>query len=116
MSQVITIGPDGTISGLDRKKNEGIDLKKMGYAQVVRASQIEWKETPTCRGYTIEFLTGPRAGTTLTVSEYKKYYNDTLPELLNPAEDNEMALFDDYSESVKVEIFLLDSDRLKGIF
>jgi hypothetical protein len=116
LKQVITIGPDGVITGLDRKKGEGIDLKKFGKVSVVRASQIEWHEGNDFRGYKIEFLTGPRSGTTLTVNEYGKYHNNDLPSVINPEGGEDFALFEDYGESVKVEVFVLDSDRLKGIF
>lgn len=116
LKQVITIGPDGSISGLDRKKGEGINLKALGRADVVRASQIEWHEGESARGYKIEFLTGPRQGTTLTVNEFSKYACDELPEVLNPQDGDGIALFEDYGECVKVEIKILDSDRIKGVF
>lgn len=115
-AQIITISPNGTISGLERKKSEGIDLKKFGHANVVRASSIEWhEENDMCRGYKIMFLNGKRKGSTLTKQEYERYYTTYLPCIIN-SEDNstDIALFDDYSDCVNVEIAILDADRISG--
>jgi hypothetical protein len=44
MRQVITIAPDGAMSGLQRKPGQGLDLTKFGKAAISRASLIEWDE------------------------------------------------------------------------
>lgn len=42
-TQIITIAPDGSVSGLDHKK-KGVDLRKLGKAKIRRATLIEWDE------------------------------------------------------------------------
>lgn len=43
--QIITIAPDGAVSGLQRKPGQGMNLQSLGHAQTVRASEIAWDET-----------------------------------------------------------------------
>lgn len=42
MRQVITIGPDGSIHGLCHKRGQGLDLRKLGKADIERITLIEW--------------------------------------------------------------------------
>ena len=42
--QVITIGTDGSVKGLQRKAGQGLDLRMLGKAEIVRASEIEWSQ------------------------------------------------------------------------
>lgn len=44
-TQIISIAPDGAISGLQRKPGQGFNLQTLGHAQTVRASEIAWDET-----------------------------------------------------------------------
>lgn len=115
--QVITINPLGGISGLQRKKGQGIDLTAFGKADVKRVSEILWHEEATdCpRGWHIHFLLGVRAGTLLTVGAYKAHKHLGLPPILNEdSHDDAIASFDDYDDAVKVEVAVLDNDRLMG--
>jgi hypothetical protein len=43
-TQIITIAPDGAVSGLQRKPGQGLNLQSLGTAQTVRASEIAWDE------------------------------------------------------------------------
>ena len=40
--QVITVDPDGTISGLQVKKGKGLDLTTLGRSHIERVSEIVW--------------------------------------------------------------------------
>jgi hypothetical protein len=42
-TQVITIRPDGGIFGLQHKRGQGLDLRKLGHAEVRRETLIEWE-------------------------------------------------------------------------
>lgn len=44
MKQVIIIRPDGSIHGLQHKRGQGFDLRKMGNATIARETLIEWDE------------------------------------------------------------------------
>ena len=47
-TQVITITPEGGLSGLQVKRGRGLDLKSMGHAEIDRASEIVWNEPQQC--------------------------------------------------------------------
>lgn len=115
--QVITINPLGGISGLQRKKGQGIDLTAFGTADVQRVSEILWHEETSewPRGWHIHFLLGVRAGTIFTVGDYKAHKHLGLPSIINEnAQDDATASFEDYDDAVKVEVAVLDNDRLMG--
>ena len=40
-TQIITIGPDGSLVGLDHKR-KGLDLRQFGKADIQRATLIQW--------------------------------------------------------------------------
>lgn len=44
MQQVVTIHPDGGMSGLQRKRGKGLDLRQFGRASIERVSEIVWCE------------------------------------------------------------------------
>lgn len=44
-NQIITIAPDGALSGLQRKPGQGLNLQTLGTAKTIRASEIVWDET-----------------------------------------------------------------------
>ena len=125
--QVITAHPDGTLSGLERKKNQGIDIKYFGPATVERVSHIVWFERKYGRGWMIEFLQGPRKGKFLTWNDVPNaavltaqsvtvdppypYATGAKPD---SPEWDALMLFADYDEAVRVEIAILDADRVEG--
>ena len=107
--QVLTFGCDGTISGIDYKE-KGINIKSLGKASMVRATDILWHEDNNSKGYYISFLSGPRKETCLLAEEAK--YLPFEYEVSNEG----LALYSTYDLCIKVEIFVLDKDRLQGIF
>lgn len=61
-TQVVSIAPDGTISGLDHKAH-GLDLRKLaGPVSIKRVSEILWDED--LQAWTIRFMQGQFAGKT----------------------------------------------------
>lgn len=44
MKQVITIGPDGSIKGLQHKRGKGLDLRQFGRASIKRETIIQWDD------------------------------------------------------------------------
>ena len=111
--QVVTIGPDGILSGLERKRGQGIDLKSFGKASVERASHIVWREGDDAdRGWIVEFLRGPRESTVLVPADLD---GTGLTADGSHPEDG-AALFEDYDAAVRCEIAVLDRDRLSGRF
>lgn len=118
MSQIITIAPDGTISGLQRKPNQGIDLTKFGKASVERASEIVWDEE-TQRWF-IDVKTGPLAGRTVTtLMWFEAVPGCPLPHSVDCSKTVSLSdplFFESYDEAVAVEIKVLDGFRTQGVF
>jgi hypothetical protein len=113
--QVITVHPDGSITGLQRKRGDGFDLRQMGKVDIRRASHIVWcAET---QKWFIELLEGPYAGLMVTHQIYSRALSGdgyTLkPRIENVGKWDEL-LFDDYDDAVRTEIAVLDGMRLRG--
>ena len=60
MRQVITIGPDGMMSGLQVKPGKGLDLRQFGRAEIERASEVLWDSDR--QGWIVECRKGVYAG------------------------------------------------------
>jgi hypothetical protein len=125
--QVITIGRDGSMSGLQRKPGQGLDLRQFGKADIKRASLIEWDAER--QAWFIDVLQEAGRGK-LTFSAFRNSQpeswradraGDKLTALAPSgwARDHngdDVLLFAEYDEAVKVEIAYLDALRLKGQF
>lgn len=119
MNQVITIHPDGLASGLQRKRDKGLDLRTLGAVMITRVSLIEWDDNQ--QAWFISFVAGPRKGT--------EWNMEALQDMVDKATVAGVALsgagfsntasqrlyFEDYDEAVSVEIAVLDQDRLDGV-
>jgi hypothetical protein len=116
MQQVITIGPDGSVSGLHHKKGQGLDLRQFGKAQIERASHIVWDEQ--AQAWQVEVLTGPYAGLTLTWSMWREatHLDDCPAALPSDQRDDATIQFAEYEDGVRAEIMVLNALRLKGLF
>lgn len=116
MRQVITITPDGQVSGLQRKPGQGIDLRTFGHAKIERVSEIEFVEA--LQRWRISVLRGPFAGRVVTSGLWIEQTGDVFSpagaDLAPRAQD--ALLFVDYDDAVKAEIAFLDAARLKGSF
>ena len=121
MKQVITIGADGSMSGLQRKPGQGIDLRSFGHAEIERASLVEWDADH--QAWYINVLQengkGIIAIRDLALANFSREQVDALaPSFRNDLAPmwEDPAFFDEYDDAVKVEIAYLDALRLKGQF
>ena len=103
--QVITIGPSGQISGLQRKPGQGIDLRQFGMAEIKRASEIEWIESK--QQWAVRCLRGRYAGLFIALI----HNGDDVLSIL--ASDHPVFLYNDYDTAVAHEIEALDYVRVK---
>lgn len=126
MSQVITIGPDGSMSGLQVKPGRGVDLRQFGRASIVRASEIVWDETHQAWTVVIQDAPGMDVlkGVTVTLGmaslacvldKVAEIQNRGLNRVMAWGQDNPLR-FSEYDEAVEFEIAYLDAWRLKGRF
>lgn len=120
MQQVITIAPDGSMSGLQRKPNQGIDLRQFGKANIQRASLIEWDEAE--QAWFINVLQKAGEGP-VTLGDYcqaspaRPCIIDYAPSVITTNTGwDQVLLFGDYDDAVRVEIAYLDALRLQGHF
>ena len=134
MNQVVTISPDGSLSGLQRKRGKGLDLKQFGHAQIERASEITWNESAQCWHVHIlneqvcDWMIGPVAyvsgGATLTVVNWRDSVGTPQPDgaeavsmTAAPRRGGNCFLgFIDYDDAVAAEVKFLDAMRVRGIF
>jgi hypothetical protein len=130
MKQIVTIHPDGTISGLQVKPGQGMDLTEMGEAEVRRASEIEWNTEH--QAWQVRPL-GPPDGSRMvtrpvTLRMYSTATNQRPFEAMEALKsaapsgvgvapgDDGVLLFKNYTEAVKIEIQYLDGLRVMGVF
>lgn len=132
--QVITIAPDGSMSGLQRKPGQGIDLRQFGKADIKRASLIEWDED--AQMWFIDVLQDAGKGK-VNLAKIKAAFEVDDQGAINkvaeitgrdtahtrsayfdcPSDDEHILfVFDDYDDAVKVEVAYLDALRLRGEF
>ena len=130
MKQVVTIGPDGTISGLLHKKGQGFDPRVLGKAQIERASEVVWLDME--QAWVVEFRSGAGrwAGAVLDQAvlmvadlgfetgtvpfDFKGFAWDAYGRVHQQG-DHGVLLFENYEDGVKAEIAVLDALRLKGL-
>jgi hypothetical protein len=112
--QVVTVHPDGTMSSLQRKRGQGLDLRLFGPVEIERASSIVWNDT--AQAWEIELQMQPFTGTRVSATHWAEAGYTLWPEEAHAAPDDQQApfLFDDYDDAVAVEIRLLDGLRIRG--
>ena len=104
--QVLTVAPGGALSGLQRRRGDGLDLTRMGRARVERASLVEWEEM--MQGWTITPLVGPTRGVVLTIDEFARAHG------ARRVAGGSALVFSDYETAVAAEVQYLDALRLRG--
>jgi len=109
-TQVITIGTDGSLQGLMRKKGEGVDLREFGPAHIERTSLIQFDEGK--QKFYVEFIAGPLAGKLLTYPLFAACTR--LPVRFNNSDH--VMRFETYEEAVKCEIMVLDGYRARPLW
>lgn len=119
--QVITIQPDGTVSGLQVKPGKGVNLQSLGKAKTVRASEIAWDED--AQFWYVDVLQTPGKGP-VTLNKFMDAFipgttpplGDLAPSAQNITDSNAPIYFSEYPDAVEVEIAYLDALRLRGEF
>jgi hypothetical protein len=113
--QLITIAPDGSISGLQMKRGRGLDLRVLGPAAIVRSTEIEWDEGH--QKWFVRFLQGKREHTVLVVDDLRTY---NLPAHVETVGRAKLAggwmwdyalLFADYEDAVAAEVAVIQAMR-----
>lgn len=110
-TQVVTINPDGSVEGLQRKPGQGLDLRVLGTADIRRVSEIEFN--CTTQKWFVHVLLGRWAGAVLGTSHFMNHVK-TIPEGGSADWDAGTVEFDDYDKAVAAEVAFLDAVRLKG--
>jgi hypothetical protein len=110
--QAITIGADGSVSGLQVKPGKGFDLRCLGKAIITRASEVEW-----CEARQLWFVTvkeGRYAGFVIDQAMTEWAGLSALPAGCERRPDN-LIMAGEYDDAVRLEIAVLDGLRLKGL-
>jgi hypothetical protein len=112
--QVVTIHADGTLSGLQRKRGDGMDLRQFGPASIERASEILWIEKE--QRWAIKILTGTYAGYMLTeqLANHHKVAPADPVSTISFTGWRDLFAFEEYDDAVKMEVAFLDAIRLQG--
>ena len=112
--QVITVSPDGTLSGLQVKPGKGVDLTSLGHAEVRRVSEIIWDDTDQM--WFVQIIAGPLAGKKITLEAWEAAGLQFLTSPLCLVNPEGVFLFKDYDTAVAAEVKYLDTMRLAGTF
>lgn len=126
--QVITVGSDGSLQGLQHKPGQGLDLRQFGAAKIERASEVVWHEGE--QAWVVEFRAGAgslngnildehdvmAAGLDVMNPGFKSIRGAWTPFGRTQGEDPAVLLFADYDEAVKAEVAVLDGLRANGIY
>lgn len=113
MQQVISISPDGGLSGLLHKPGKGVDLRQFGKCDIARVSLVEWDEDNQL--WYIKFLKGPYAGQDCTDKLLSEcgLNTKTLRGFVRVPSAGK-SLFHDYDDAVAVEIAIFNELRRSG--
>lgn len=104
--QVVTIEPNGRISGLQTKPGKGFDLRSLGKAKIERASEVLFCEDK--QQWYVEIRKGRYSGKRITYPMLSAVTNTTLKFTAS----DPTVYFNEYDDAVKGEIALLDHIRL----
>lgn len=113
--QVITISPDGTLSGLQHRR--GFDLRKLGEVSISRASEVLWDEDH--QRWFVEFrdagsLSGQCMTATVAFEALGAQWDFMLVSPATGLGADKRLLFAEYDDAVHAEITVLNAMRLAG--
>lgn len=100
--QIITIGKDGKISGLEHKN--GLDLKQFGEADILRTSEVMWDKTTQLWYVEFRHTNPPQI---LGLDLWCEAAED-LDMVWTCHGDSKIVMFHDYDQGVKAEIVTLN--------
>jgi hypothetical protein len=110
MAQVVTISPDGSISCLQAKPGKGADFRKLGRAEISRASEVLWDQDE--QAWYVQIVRGRYNGAVISTLTMAEIGLDRLP--VSPRQPVGTGLpyfWEDYDDAVKGEIAFLDHVR-----
>jgi hypothetical protein len=120
--QVITVNPDGSIFGLQHKRGQGVDLRKLGHAKVKRETLIEWDEAR--QAWTIRWTTPERDewgqlewdhGTFRRAGvDHRAHGGFVYPSTVPDAHAEWAVFFDDYEDAVAAEVAVIQALQVAG--
>jgi hypothetical protein len=105
----VTIDRLGGVRGLQFKRGQGFDLRKLGPAHIVRISEVIWSDH--AQAWYVRFLQGELKGDNLTAYHWKQVGSPELPEHENRAG---LFTFADYEDAVTAEVAFVQAARLTG--
>lgn len=114
--QLIQIFASGAVRCLQVKRGQGVDIRELGFASIVRSSLIEWTEAR--QKWEVIFQTGELAGKSLTYGMCQSV-GILLPAPersgdFHPACSDEVAGFSDYEDAVAAEVRFIQTTRRAG--
>lgn len=136
MDHLITVSPDGSVSGLQMKRGKGVDLRTLGIARIERVTLIEWE--PQYQKWFIRTVESDRSWTISTIRESFPFHpsSDSIcwrwwdrwlgVELVWPDKGfirihglpinkrDSVLYFDDYEDAVAVEVAVIQARVLAG--
>lgn len=110
--QVITVHADGSISGLQRKNAQGLDLRQFGHADIKRASEVTWNSE--AQAWAVQILDDDHGHYCLTATRLFEVSGFRELPAAKVEPQTGILFFSDYDKAVDAEIFFLDSARLAG--
>jgi hypothetical protein len=119
--QVITIGPGGEISGLQRKPGQGLDLRTFGDSIIRRASDIRFDDShqlwfvQVLQPVAVEWLERRTGDSRVTMGMFMELSLREPKGLSRIAPPAGTLYFSNYDDAVAAEVTFLDALRLIGI-
>lgn len=112
MKQVITIKPDGSLFGLDHKE-DGVDLRRFGKAQIRRETLIQWSEERQM-WFIKWFKETPHIAWTATLWQETMPWDEALPACANMFPGDDTIYFVSYKDAVAVEVRVVQQLQTRG--
>lgn len=110
-NQVINIGVDGSVSSLQRKQGQGTDLRKLGEADIERASEIIWSKNN--QKWYIQLLEPyNRKVTIYDIEDGYPFLCEYVDRRVLTVDDT--AYFNEYDHAVHAEILVLNKKALRN--
>lgn len=116
--QLITIDERGAVSGLQFKSGKGLDLRKLGRAEIIRSSLIEWSEAfQMWYIKLLHFKKSEELGELVTDRLWAHGLGEEAPLpaqcRCNERGDDGILFFEEYEDAVTAEVELIQALRLK---
>jgi len=112
MNQLITIRPDGSITGLDFKR-AGLDLRKLGKAQTERVSEVTFAEER--QQWLVQYVALPGMQGNMTLFNVAQSKADLSKLTYFIGAPANTLYFPDYEDAVAAEVAVIQGLREQGL-